>query len=45
MSPAILLIGAGRMGAALARGWIAEGRGPEIVVIEPHPDAAFARAL
>ena len=42
---AILLIGAGRMGAALARGWIAEGRGPEIAVVEPHPDPAFARAL
>lgn len=45
MSPSILLIGAGRMGAALARGWIAEGRGPEIAVIEPNPDAGFARAL
>lgn len=45
MSAQILLIGAGRMGAALARGWIAQGRGPEIAVIEPDPDAAFARAL
>jgi len=41
----ILLIGAGRMGAALARGWIAEGRGPEIAVIEPNPDASFAKEL
>jgi pyrroline-5-carboxylate reductase len=45
VNSSILLIGAGRMGAALARGWIAEGRGPEIAVIEPAPDAAFARAL
>ncbi|MFT3811302.1 MAG: pyrroline-5-carboxylate reductase [Micropepsaceae bacterium] len=45
MTPSILLIGAGRMGAALAHGWIAEGRGPEIAVIEPHADAAFARTL
>ena len=45
MSASILLVGAGRMGAALARGWIADGRGPEIAVIEPHPDAGFARAL
>ena len=45
MSPSILLIGAGRMGAALARGWIAEGRGPEIAVIEPNPDAAFTKLL
>ena len=41
----VLLIGAGRMGAALARGWIAQGRGPEITVIEPEPDPAFAKAL
>jgi len=41
----ILLIGAGRMGAALARGWMAQGRGADITVIEPQPDAAFARAL
>lgn len=45
MSSQILLIGAGRMGAALARGWIAEGRGPDIAVIEPQPDAGFAKAL
>ncbi len=45
MSRTLLLIGAGRMGAALARGWIAEGRGPEIAAIEPNPDPVFARAL
>jgi pyrroline-5-carboxylate reductase len=41
----ILLIGAGRMGAALARGWIAQGRGTDITVIEPQPDSDFARVL
>ncbi len=45
MSGAIVLVGAGRMGAALARGWIAEGRGPQIAAIEPNPDKDFARAL
>ena len=45
MSAPILLIGAGRMGAALARGWIEDGRGPDIIAIEPHPEAGFARAL
>lgn len=45
MNPTILLMGAGRMGAAMARGWIAEGRGPQIAVIEPHPDKGFARVL
>jgi pyrroline-5-carboxylate reductase len=45
MTASIILIGAGRMGAAMARGWIAEGRGPEIAVIEPNPDAEFAKAL
>ena len=45
MTASILLIGAGRMGAAMARGWIAQGRGPDITVIEPNPDAGFARAL
>lgn len=33
------------MGAALARGWIAEGRGPDIAAIEPNADPGFARAL
>ncbi|MCC6921218.1 MAG: pyrroline-5-carboxylate reductase [Alphaproteobacteria bacterium] len=33
------------MGAALARGWIAQGRGPEITVLEPSVDAGFAKAL
>ncbi|BCW88581.1 Pyrroline-5-carboxylate reductase [Alphaproteobacteria bacterium SO-S41] len=45
MSAPILLIGAGRMGAALARGWIEDGRGPDITAIEPRPEAGFARAL
>lgn len=45
MTSSIVLIGAGRMGAALAKGWIAQGRGPEIAVIEPNLDASFARTL
>jgi pyrroline-5-carboxylate reductase len=32
----ILLIGAGRMGGALLKGWIANGLGP-VVVLETHP--------
>jgi pyrroline-5-carboxylate reductase len=41
----LLLIGAGRMGSALLKGWIASKAGP-IVVVEPKPSAAlktFAR--
>jgi pyrroline-5-carboxylate reductase len=34
----ILLIGAGRMGTALLKGWIARGIGP-ITVVEPKPSA------
>ena len=43
MSP-ILLIGAGRMGSALLKGWVARGIGP-VLVVEPAPSAeltAFA---
>jgi pyrroline-5-carboxylate reductase len=36
----ILLIGAGRMGGALLKGWIAGGIGP-IDVVEPFPSAAL----
>jgi pyrroline-5-carboxylate reductase len=32
----ILLIGAGRMGGALLKGWLAKGLGP-VVVVETHP--------
>lgn len=35
---AILLIGAGRMGGALLKGWIANGIGP-VIAIEPKPSA------
>lgn len=44
MNP-VLLIGAGRMGAALARGWIAQGRGRELTVIEPRPDSELVKLL
>ena len=38
--PSLLLIGAGRMGGALLKGWIARKAGP-ITVIEPKPSAAL----
>ena len=34
---AVLLAGAGRMGSALLRGWIASKPGYRIVVVEPNP--------
>ncbi|MEJ1967221.1 MAG: pyrroline-5-carboxylate reductase [Rhizomicrobium sp.] len=40
MAPPILLIGAGRMGGALLKGWIARGIGP-VVAVEPAPSAAL----
>jgi pyrroline-5-carboxylate reductase len=45
-SPAILLVGAGRMGSALLKGWIANGLGP-VAVVETAPSPAlrkFAKA-
>ncbi len=38
----ILLIGAGRMGSALIRGWLEGGLGP-VVAVEPNPSAALRR--
>jgi pyrroline-5-carboxylate reductase len=35
----LVLAGAGRMGGALLKGWLAEGLGP-VIVIEPHPSPA-----
>jgi pyrroline-5-carboxylate reductase len=35
---AILLIGAGRMGGALLKGWIANGIAP-VIAVEPKPSA------
>ena len=48
MKRSILLVGAGRMGGALLKGWLAEGLSPEVV--EPNPLAelqklARARAI
>jgi pyrroline-5-carboxylate reductase len=34
---AVLLLGAGRMGAALLRGWLSAGQIEKIHVVEPHP--------
>ena len=39
-SAPILLIGAGRMGGALLKGWLARGIGP-LLVVEPSPGAAL----
>jgi pyrroline-5-carboxylate reductase len=39
----ILLIGAGRMGGAMLRGWLARGLGP-VIAVDPQP-AAFLRGL
>lgn len=42
MSDPLLLIGAGHMGGALLRGWVAHGLTP-IVVVEPDPSAEVRR--
>ena len=45
-SPSILLVGCGRMGSALLRGWVANGLGP-VAVVETAPSPSlrkFARA-
>ena len=39
-SPALLLIGCGKMGGALLGGWLDRGLAPRVVVIEPGPGAA-----
>jgi len=38
----ILLIGAGRMGSALLKGWLAQGLEP-ITIVEPKPSPALRR--
>jgi len=42
MKSSILLIGAGHMGGALLKGWVASGLKP-IVVVEPHPSRALRK--
>lgn len=42
MSAPILIIGAGKMGTALIRGWIKAGLGP-ITAVEPHPSAQLQK--
>lgn len=37
----VLLIGAGRMGVALAKGWCADGLARGLTIIEPNPGAAL----
>tara|TARA_R110000782_G_scaffold190178_1_gene280088 strand:+ start:259 stop:1065 length:807 start_codon:yes stop_codon:yes gene_type:complete len=41
-APTIALIGAGRMGAALVRGWLAAGTQSEIIIVTPRPSAEVA---
>lgn len=36
-APTIALIGAGRMGAALVRGWLAAGTQSQIIIVTPRP--------
>ncbi len=38
----VLLVGAGRMGSALLRGWLKSGVNP-ITVVEPKPSAELKR--
>lgn len=40
----IILIGAGRMGGALLKGWIARGIGP-VEIVEPHPSPALSKLV
>jgi pyrroline-5-carboxylate reductase len=42
--PCLLLVGAGRMGSALLKGWIANKLTP-VVVIEPNPSAELKRLV
>lgn len=42
MTAPVLLIGAGRMGGALAKGWLAGGQGP-VVAVEPKPAPALKK--
>jgi pyrroline-5-carboxylate reductase len=41
-TPSILLIGAGHMGGALLKGWVASGLKP-VVVVEPNPSPGLRR--
>src|ERR1700722_3587386 len=41
-SPSILLVGAGRMGSALLKGWIANGLGP-VAVVETTPSTSLRK--
>jgi pyrroline-5-carboxylate reductase len=40
--PAILLVGAGRMGSALLKGWIAGGLAP-LIAVEPNPSPSLKK--
>ncbi|MEI9931417.1 MAG: hypothetical protein WDM89_12965 [Rhizomicrobium sp.] len=42
VKPPILLVGAGRMGGAMLRGWLAQGLGP-VIAVEPKPHASLRK--
>jgi len=42
VKPPILLIGAGRMGGAMLRGWLAQGLAP-VIAVEPKPNARLRK--
>lgn len=42
VKPPIVLIGAGRMGGAMLRGWLTRGLGP-VIAVEPKPDARLRK--
>lgn len=43
MKSSLLLIGAGRMGGALAKGWLASGQGP-VLAVDPAPSAELKKS-
>ena len=42
VGPPIVLVGAGRMGGAMLKGWLARGLGP-VIVVEPDPSPGLKR--
>jgi len=42
VKPPIVLIGAGRMGGAMLRGWLTRGLGP-VIAVEPKPDTSLRK--
>lgn len=42
VKPPLVLVGAGRMGGAMLRGWLARGLGP-VIAVEPKPHASLRK--